>query len=156
MTRDDALTIVGMVVAGWPGGEWDSDQMESYARAIMDMDAEAATKAVLVAQKSEKFRPSVATLREYVAVEARKLEPEKPKPTLPVGPRVIPDWAKIWIVARFVHADYRVLREQMPELQPNEIPDLMPDDVRAKYADEASHLPEQNFWKMMGQVGVTG
>jgi len=112
MTRDDAITIVEMVVCSWPGQTWDVDRLESYINAIIDWDAEVTTKAVARAVQALKYRPSVAELREYVQVERRAQQASaKPHPNVPSFRFPKPEWVERWERARKA-GDMRPFPEQ--------------------------------------------
>ncbi len=111
MTRDDAVTIVSMIVYGWPGAAWEAERMEAYVDAIMPLDAAITSRAVGRARNELKYRPSVAELREFVQIERRLSESEEARYVLPDRPEQ-PDWVKRWERARAA-GDMRPFPEQM-------------------------------------------
>lgn len=112
MNRDDAITIVSMIVHSWPGQDWDALTMEAYVEAIMPLDAELTTKAVARAVNQLKFRPKVAELREFVAIERRaKLSPREQADYMPVEKPPKPLWVERWERARAAD-DQRPFPEQ--------------------------------------------
>lgn len=112
MTRDEAITIVGMVANGWPGGAWDADRMGLYVEAIMPLDAAQTTRALLRAQQTLRYRPSVAELREFVHIEQRLAEPDDPSPRRPEERSTKrPFWTVRWGRARASN-DWRHFPEQ--------------------------------------------
>lgn len=154
MTREEALTVTGMIASHWPGNVWTTDTLDAYARAIEPMDAHLATAAVVRAVDELEFYPKVSVLREYVQIERRLAEPEPPADRMP--PRSDyklepPAWLKTWVAARR-HHDFRVLVEQKPgydSLQTQNPhyrtyvwPDQeqMPPEQAAVYADEGAGL----------------
>lgn len=160
MSRDDALTIVGMIVSAWPGADWDADRMDAYAHAIEPWDAVLTTRAVAAAVQAVKFRPSVAELREYVNIERRLSEPDSPRPELPSIE--MPRWVKGWFVARFRHDDWRAWPEQhsgFTRLQAENPRDRsyvwtdqeeMPEEERMRYEEEGASVPVSALMRMIG------
>lgn len=70
MTRDEALTIIEMVLRTWPGGAMSDKQMEEFVDALLPLRAESATRAVAMAHKDNpNWRPSIANIlsREHAA-----------------------------------------------------------------------------------------
>ena len=116
MTRDEAITIVGMIVHGWPGAAWEVERMEAYVAAIGSYDAALATAAVLRAQKVLRYRPSVAELREFIGVEKRLSEPDEEWRRQPVEPPPRPAWVPRWERARAAN-DWRPFPEQLPGME---------------------------------------
>ena len=113
MNREESLTIVGMILDCWQGGDWTKEQMDAYARAIEDLDAEMTVHAIAAAVKESRFRPSVAELREYVKLEKvkRAVQPEEWRDLPPERPPK-PKWVERWERARN-HRDYRWFPEQV-------------------------------------------
>lgn len=111
MTRDEAVTVVGMIAHGWPGADWGEERLAAYVEAILSLDAGLATAAVLRAQKVLRYRPSIAELREFIAVERRLAEPDDPSPRRPAQTQVRPAWTVRWARAR-LNRDYRSFPEQ--------------------------------------------
>lgn len=111
MTRDEAITVVGMIVHGWPGPAWETERMEAYVNALVSFDAKATTAAVLRAQKSLRYRPSVAELREFIHIEQRLAEPEDTSLRRPERPSGRPGWIVRWSRAR-ANGDWRHFPEQ--------------------------------------------
>lgn len=148
MTRDESLTIVAMIASGWPGAAWDSSRLDSYAKGIEPMDALLTTQAVLRAQREVKYRPSVAELREFVAIERRLSERDEPmeRRTLPPGGKC-PPWVLGWCIARYRYKDMRVWAEQDPH---GHAKDLMPGDARVTYMAEGASLSIDQVFSAMG------
>lgn len=111
MTRDDAITIVGMVANGWPGPTWETARLEAYVDAILPWDAEVTTQAVVRARNTLKYRPSISELREFVQIERRLSEPDEARFVLPDKP-VKPAWVERWERARAAD-DWRPFPEQL-------------------------------------------
>ena len=54
MNREEALDVVAMVLTAWPTSEvWTPDEMESYALALLDLDAALTANAVAKAHLIE-------------------------------------------------------------------------------------------------------
>lgn len=141
MNRDDAITIVSLIVNGWPGPAWDADRLEAYVQAIMGLPADVTTRAVVRAQKKLEFRPSVAALMEYVQIErrladadeARFIDPEKiPKPL----------WVERWERAR-AEGDWRPFPEQIPGM--DALARVSPEDYAA-YAPPEVPISNREVW----------
>ena len=163
MTRDDALDIVGMVLSHWPTTVvWTVDETEAYAHGIVDLNAADVTLAVVAAHRTEKYRPAVAVVREYAAVERRKrlAAARPPEPTFDREP---PRWAAGWGIARYRDDDWRVwpeqkpgydfIQEQYPWAKTHVWPDqeLMPDDVRERYESEGAALTVVQLAELIGR-----
>lgn len=111
MTREEALTIVSMIVNTWPGQVWEVERLDAYARAIESMDAEITTLAVARAVREVKYRPSVAELLEYCRIERRLSEPDEAR-LMPVDKPPLPSWVQRWQRARKA-GDLRFFPEQI-------------------------------------------
>lgn len=112
MTRDEAITIVSMVAHGWPGAAWETERMEAYVGAIESYDAELTTAAVMRAQKTLRYRPSIAELREFVALERKLREPDDDWRHQPLVAPPRPSWVPRWERARAA-GDWRPFPEQV-------------------------------------------
>lgn len=110
MTREDAITIVEMIVSSWPGQTWDEDRLSMYVNSILDWDAANTTRAVARATQHLRYRPSVAELREFVQIEWRAAKGETAFDLPPRQEK--PDWVLRWERARAA-GDLRVFPEQM-------------------------------------------
>lgn len=109
MKRTEAITIVEMLLNGWPSSRaWTEGEMSNYASAIEDLDPAIVTKAAIRAQREMRHRPSVAELREYARIEARAAESWREAPEVSVP---APQWALQWARARS-NDDMRLLPEQ--------------------------------------------
>ena len=139
MTREEALKIVEMVSSAWAGNTWHLEQMDSFARAIEELDAEFTTKAVLRAQKELRFRPAVAELREYVRIE-RQVAQRQDWRNQPAEKEPMPEWVKQWKRARAV-GDFRPFPEQALAFreQGHAVPDT-PYFDRDAWVQEDEHL----------------
>ena len=147
MTRDDSLTIVRLILSGWPQArQLDEEEIDLYARSIQDMDAELTTSTVLKAVKELPYRPAVAELRERVRTERRRLAPE----VAPVvrEPTKIPLWVKRWICARMLYARFNKPRDMRRFPEQGDIGDLtqevMPED---EWLKEANSIDDAEFSK---------
>lgn len=147
MTRDESLTIVEMIVSGWPDAKpLDRDEIDMYARAIQDLDAGLATHAVLRAVKDTPYRLKVAELRERVRVEKRKLAAELPPIEQSEG-RPLPFWVKRWICARMLYASFGKERDMRRMPEQGQFGDLtqemMPDGA---WEEEANSKSDAEFY----------
>ncbi len=155
MTREESLTIVAEIANNWPGNQWNTDTLDAYARAIEPLDGTLVTLAVMRAVRELEFYPRVAVLLEFVQIERRLAEPEPPADRMAVIPdfkRPVPAWVKAWVVARYIHNDFRVLPDQKPgydSLQNREPAfrtyvwpdqDLMPEQQAFTYAEMGAGL----------------
>jgi hypothetical protein len=95
VTRDDAVTIVSMIVHGWPGPNWEPERLEAYVDAIMPLDAAITSRAVGQARNKLKYRPSIAELREFIQIERRLSESEESN-FIPWDKLKMPEWVKRW------------------------------------------------------------
>ena len=114
MNREEALDVVAMVLTAWPTSQvWTPDEMETYGLALLDLDAALTVKAVAKAHRTEKFRPTVAVIREYVREEQRQ-KAFLSKPSFLGLEELIElqPWVKGWAVARYRHGDMRVFPQQ--------------------------------------------
>lgn len=110
MTRDDSLTIVGMILNSWPGRAWTEQEMDAYAHGIEDLDAAATTRALARASRELRYRPSIAELREYTRAEQRLAEPDRDYRHERHSYRP-PEWACVWMWMR-ANGDERILPQQ--------------------------------------------
>lgn len=111
MTRDDAVTIVQMIVYGWPGAAWETERLEAYVEAILPWDAKITTHALARARNTLKYRPAISELREFVQIERRLSETEEAHYILPEKPEK-PAWVIRWERARAA-GDWRPFPEQI-------------------------------------------
>ena len=137
MTRDEAIEVVGIIVARWPGSHWSVATMDAYCNALERFDCEITMKAVLRAEQELEFYPKIPVLREFIRIEKRLAEPEGPiERMLNDTPSVIlPQWVKGWCVSRHRYGDFRVWHEQDPDSD-----DLMPREERDRYILEGQDL----------------
>jgi hypothetical protein len=111
VTRDDACTIVAMVVHGWPGPAWEAERLEAYVDSIMPLDAVICTHALARARNALKYRPAVSEIREFYQIERRLSEADEARLVLPDKPNQ-PAWVGRWERARAA-GDMRPFPEQM-------------------------------------------
>jgi hypothetical protein len=146
VTRDESLTCVEVILAGWPGNPWSVDQIDSYARAIEGQHFFTTRKAIESAQRSLKFRPPVAELLEFIRIQrslsegeqARLIEPEK-------VPR--PEWVKRWERARAAK-DARLFPEQMRGM--DELARRSPEDFKVYSLPEVP-ITDAEYWVQIGE-----
>jgi hypothetical protein len=146
MTREESLTIVEMIISGWPDAKpLDRDEIAMYARSIQDLDAELATHAVLKAHKESRFRPGPPELRERVRAERRSLAAELP-PIEPTTGRPLPMWVKRWICARLLYKRFGKEQDLRRFPEQGDFGDLtqevMPEGV---WTEEAESVGEKEF-----------
>lgn len=155
MDRNDAVTIVAMICHGWPGAVWEAERMESYVQDLMPLDAALTTHALARARSTLKYRPSIAELREFYAIERRKQDMaqsdrlrEQLDQIPDSGP--IPPWVKRWLVARWLVAppDLRPMKEQFPLGLPEGETEWLPDDL---YVEEAARVTDAQVWATMSR-----
>lgn len=117
MTRDDAVTIVSMIVSHWPGQTWDDAELAAYVSAIESWDAEVTTRAVARAVNHLRFRPKVAELREFVQIERRSaLSPREEADLVRPEKPMRPLWVERWERARKAD-DERLFPEQLSGIE---------------------------------------
>lgn len=155
MTRDDAVTIVAMVAHGWPGAAWEADRMEIYVEALLPLDATLMSRALARAHNTLKYRPSIAEMKEFYAIEKRKDEmkrSEELRAQLDAAPDSgpIPQWVKRWLVARWLSSppDTRPMKEQYPYGLPEGETEWMPDDL---YVEQAAMVTDAQVWGVMSR-----
>ncbi len=143
MTRDDAITIVSMIVHSWPGQDWDALTMEAYCEAIMPLDAELTTRAVARAVNVLKFRPKVAELREFIAIERRqRLSPREEADLVKVEKIPQPLWVQRWERARAA-GDMRPFPEQSHAM---EMMSRQSPENRRAYAPPTAPITDASVW----------
>ena len=111
MTRPEAITVVEMIVHGWPGPAWEVPRMEAYIDSFLPLDAKVTTQAVLRARNTLRYRPSIAELREFIHIEQRLAEPDEPAERRPAQSLVRPAWTVRWARAR-ANGDWRHFPQQ--------------------------------------------
>jgi hypothetical protein len=100
MTRDDALTVVGLLNAAFPNEALEEPTVALWLSLLMEMaDAEAATNAALAIVKSGQRFPSIADFRQIYRVHV-ELEPKAALPAASVAATDIPEWVLVWRWAR--------------------------------------------------------
>jgi hypothetical protein len=145
MTRDESLQLVEMVLSHWRVRDWNKEEIDAFARGIQDLDAEVVTSAVIRASKELEFAPRLATLREYVRIEKRRLAPVvEPLPER-VG-RPLPLWVRRWLCARFFYERWGKERDLRRFVEQGDFGDLtlelMPEGA---WVTEAESLGEKEF-----------
>lgn len=155
MTRDESLTIVGMILSRWPASkEWTKDQMSTYAQDIEDMDAEITTSAVLRAVKEVQYRPSVAELREFVRAERRRLQALVEPKQAPKG-APIPSWVRRWICARMLYSKFGKEKDMRRFAEQGDWGDLtQPLMPEGAWEEEARRLSESEVSNALRSVGA--
>lgn len=151
MTRDDSITITGMIAARWPGSHWSVASLEAYASSIVGWDAELTTKAVLRAVNDCEFYPKVSVLREFYRMEKRRAESDSPIERMlnDTPSQLMPAWIKGYVVSRVRYQDMRVWPEQRGLIEG----EPMPSDVCNAYMTEGADLPIDALFKtMIGDV----
>ncbi len=146
MTREEALTVAGMVSSNWPSAQWNEQTLDAYARAIEWMDPALATKAVMRAVQECEFYPKVAVLRDFYGIEKRLADSgskiQKQLDALPS--QIMPPWVRGYVVSRVRHKDMRVWPEQIDQDLDEA---LMPKDAQDAYIAEAEGLPIEELFK---------
>lgn len=116
MTRDDAVTIVAMIVNSWPGPDWDEARLGAYVGHLLPLDARNTTLAVEKAVKKLKYRPSISELMEFVRIAERDNIPDGELFSyMPIVKMPKPPWVFRWERARAA-GDTRPFPEQVQAL----------------------------------------
>lgn len=146
MTRDESLTIVEMIVSGWPDAKpLDRQEIDMYARAIQDLDAELATHAVLRAVKDTPYRLKPNELRERTRMEKRRLAPEV-APLEPPEGRPLPIWVKRWICARLLYKRFDKPHDFRRFVEQGDYGDLTQEMMpEGAWMDEAQLIGDKDF-----------
>jgi hypothetical protein len=110
MNRDDAITVTEMVLNAWATPQWSESQVEMYVSGLMPLDAAAATKAVILAQRELARRPSIADLRQFYSAVRASEASSRPQHDAAAGHGKLPGWVKRWVCARYLFTHFR--REQ--------------------------------------------
>lgn len=153
MTRDESLAIMRMIISAWPQAkELDKEEIDLYAHAIQDMDAELTTHTVLKAQKETRYRPTVAELRERVRAEKRALAPEVTPFSEPEG-RPLPLWVKRWVCARMLYSKWDKERDMRRFPEQGDFGDLtqekMPEGAWVEEAESLGEMEVNEAFKRM-------
>lgn len=141
MTRDEAVTVVSMIVNSWPGAVWETAKLDAYVEAILPLDAALTTLAVASAVQKLKYRPSIAELREFIQIERRLSEADEAHYILPDAPAK-PKWVERWERARAVR-DTRPFPEQQHAL--DMLARSSPENYRV-YAPPEQPVTDALFW----------
>lgn len=70
MRQTDAARLVGIIRAAWPRGVFPPESVGVYAKAICDLNLDAAAAAIDELVKTGEYLPSIAAIREMVAERA--------------------------------------------------------------------------------------
>jgi hypothetical protein len=141
MSRDDAVTIVAMVVHGWPGPAWETERLEAYVESILPLDAVISTRALARARNALKYRPPISEFREFYQIERRLSESDEARLVLPDKPEK-PAWVGRWEQARAA-GDKRPFPEQMSGL--DVLARQSPEDYRV-YAPPEDPVTDPEQW----------
>jgi len=144
--REEALTVVELVVSGWPDAkQLDRDEIDLYARSIEDLDAELAMSAVLRAIKNTGYRLKPNELRERVRMEKSRLAP-RVAPLEPTEGRPLPEWVKRWICARLLHKRFDKPHDLRRFLEQGEFGDLTQEVMpEGAWLEESKQVGERDF-----------
>lgn len=113
MNRDDAVTIVAMIVNSWPGPDWEEERLGAYVGHLLPLDARNTTLAVEKAVKKLRYRPSISELMEFVRIVERDQIPDGELYSyMPIIKMAKPEWVKRWERARAA-GDMRPFPEQV-------------------------------------------
>lgn len=144
---------MSMIVSAWPQAkELDKEEIDLYAHAIQDLDAELTTHTILKAQKETAYRPTVAELRERVRAERRALLPEVEPYEAPEG-RPLPMWVKRWVCARMLYAKWDKPRDMRRFKEQGDFGDLtqekMPEGAWVEEAESLGEMEVNEAFKRM-------
>ena len=143
MKRDEAVTVVAMIVNSWPGPDWDTERLAAYVDRLLPLDARNTTLAVERAVRKLKYRPSVAELLEFVRIVEREQIPDGELiGYMPIERIPKPGWVLRWERARRA-GDFRPFPEQAHALT-----QLARVDVAhyAAYAPPEAPVTDAAFW----------
>lgn len=148
MTRDEAITVVEMLIDAIPdGGVWTAKQIDSYAKAIMLLDPEVATHTVLYAQKNLSRRPPVADFLVLYRIQLRRLRPQE-REREPLERQPAPQWVRRWVAARWAYGRFGKPQDMRRFPQQEDFGDLtqplMPD---GEWDKEAEQITEEELWR---------
>lgn len=153
MTRDESLTVVRIILSGWPQAkELDEEEIDLYAMSIQDLDAELTTHAVLKAVKETQYRPTVAELRERVRIAKRALAPEV-RPLDEPERRPMPLWVRRWICARMLYERFGKKRDTRGFPEQSDFRDLTAETMpEGAWVEEAESIGEREFHAAFEQM----
>lgn len=149
MTHDDAVTIVAMIVHGWPGPAWETERLAAYVEGILPLDAAITTHALARARNELKYRPSIAELREFYQAERRMSESDEARLILP-DKTMQPTWVQRWGRARAA-GDTRPFPEQIAALDALGRQD--PEHYRI-YRPPSQPISDREFWVQPSEYTV--
>lgn len=146
MTRDESLAIMRMIVSAWPQAkDLDKEEIDLYAHAIQDLDAELTTHTILKAQKETAYRPTVAELRERVRAERRALLPVV-APLEDTEGRPLPLWVRRWVCARMLYSRWGKDRDMRRFPEQGDFGDLTQEKMpEGAWVEEAESLGEKEI-----------
>lgn len=145
MTRDDALTVLGLLNAGFPSEALEEPTVALWLAMLMEMaDAEAATNAALAIVKTGQRFPSIADFRQVYRVHV-ELEAKPALQTSSTASRDVPDWVLVWRWLRFMRDP--VVTTPLPQQKPNHQPPYLSEEDYRRYHGEwiAAGCPGRNL-----------
>lgn len=135
MTRDDALTVLGLLNAAFPSEALEEQTVAVWIAILAEMaDAEAATNAALAIVKNGHKFPSIADFRQIYRVHVELgAKPALPAPSSTVD-TTIPEWVLVWRWSRYMR-DPRV-DAPFPQQEPHHRPPYLSEKQYAELRDE--------------------
>ena len=161
MKKADADKLMEFLDAAFP--KLEVEQIALYSRLLeSETDVELVSRAILKLVTTWKHLspPSYADIKEYIRIEKKLSEPDKPyEHKGPIStPKVMPNWVRRFVCARFLYArfgrepDWRDFPEQHPYGAPAGI-ELMPED---EWTEEAATVNLTDAWRAIRSVTTGG
>ncbi len=150
MKRDEAVDVLEMIMARWPGNRWSAATMEAYINAIEPLDAALSVQAVRRMENELDHAPPIATVREFVRIEKALSERDGPieRQLNDTLSQIMPAWVKGWCVSRSRYRDLRV----WPQQDSDEIEgDPMPAEDQERYMLEGASLSIGDMFNSIGR-----
>jgi hypothetical protein len=149
MTTDEADTLITWISSAFPQVPVSDETRVTYRRALVQEDAEHASKAILKGLKAWRRFPSVAEISDYTKAEkdaARRARIDEATRNWPTDD--IPLWVKRWCWARYVvhPPDLRPFLEQEDWCEHDEETEWMPDGL---YEEQAAELADAQAWALL-------
>jgi hypothetical protein len=148
----EAKDILAMLKAATGGRPLTQDEDDFWTEALLPLDADAASQAVLGGIREWTRFPAWAQFREAYSAAQKLREPAGEQRYPMPKPSMIPLWVRRWVAARFLYErfgkeqDLRWFPEQAQYV--DETTERMPEDA---WLEEAKRISEVDVWRAVGR-----
>lgn len=147
MKEREAADILSMLRAA-TGGKPDQAADDFWVVALMDLDADLASQAVLAGIRDWKWFPSWSEFKEAYRSQQRLREPVGEQRAPLPKPLKIPLWIRRWTAARYLYARFDREQDMRPFPEQREFVDPLTKDwmPEEEWVAEAEKVTDKDVW----------